>query len=534
MRKTGTIIALAVLNTVFSYAQDTITLDNAIQDGAQYFINQIPQGSKLVVLNVLSDNAPRLADYIIDEMTIQIVNSELFTVVDRRNLESLREEMNFQLSGVVSDQTAQAIGKKLGAQSIISGYIEKIGNIYRLQIQSIEVETARIQGMKNYILKSEQVLNSLLGLRSAVWTDQNSSTLNSGITILGDYLIGKIGKNSKVAILNISSDNKPLSNYIIDAFTSYMVNKSSLIVVDRRNLEMLQEEMDFQMSGEVREDTAQAVGRKLGAQDIISGKIEPLGNIFRLQIQVIAVETAQIQGMQSVIIKRDAILNAAASGSSTIRYVGEDWKLKFIHIGARPGFSFHFYDVNDTLFSESNLKTGYSIDFSLTLAFQIHKNFSLQTELVFGGDSLKVNRNQALYDEYDNFLFNYDTTVLLASQYVFIPVLAKGTWRPSVFSLEILGGIYFSAPVGEIKMEDSFLGTIETGKTESPMGLVGGGSLGIKAGPGLLFLDARCLIDLTKTHIETSSFATDVYSRRMVSIGLGYSVGFFAMNGEKK
>jgi TolB-like protein len=533
MRKLAVIIVFFLLSSIFCYAQSTFTLDNAIKDTTQYFTGRIPKGSKLVVLNIRSDNS-RLANYIIEELTIQIVNGNNFTVVDRRNLETIRKEMDFQLSGEVSDKTAQSIGKKLGAQSIILGYIEKMGNMYRLQIQSIEVETARIQGMKNYILESEPILNALLGLRSSVGANKNIVTLNGGIDYLGGYLIGKIPQNSRIAILNISSANIALSNYIIDNFTIYMINESSLIVVDRRNLEMLQQEMDFQMSGEVSDDTAQAVGRKLGVQNIVSGKIEPLGDMFRLQIQVIAVETAQIKGMQSVVIKRDSILSSVVGNNKTTRYAGEDWKYKLLHVGIRPGFSFHFYDTADTAFSGLAAKTGYSIDIAAILALQIHQNISLQTELVFSADSMKVTRNFSVYDEYENFLFDYDTTQTFSSQNMLIPILVKGTWRPSVFSLEGLAGMYFSVPIGEMKMHDSFSGTTETGNTKFLTGFIAGGSIGVKAGYGLLFLDARYMIDFANTGIETKTFTSEIYRRSMVSLGIGYSVGFFTLKGGTK
>jgi hypothetical protein len=96
-------------------------------------------------------------------LTSNFVNQDLFTVVDRRNLELLRQEMDFQLSGAVDDHAVQAIGKKLGAQSIISGKIEALGDMYRLQIHAIEVETAKVQGIQSVLIKRDPVLVSLTG-----------------------------------------------------------------------------------------------------------------------------------------------------------------------------------------------------------------------------------------------------------------------------------------------------------------------------------------------------------------------------------
>jgi hypothetical protein len=68
--------------------------------------------------------------------------------------------------------------------------------------------------------------------------------------------------------------------------------------------------MDFQMSGEVSDDTAQAIGQKLGAQTIISGSFMPLGELYRMRVRAINVATAEMQGQQTTTIRLDSILAA--------------------------------------------------------------------------------------------------------------------------------------------------------------------------------------------------------------------------------
>jgi hypothetical protein len=60
-------------------------LDAAIRNASDYINKNIPQGSKLVILNVKSEYAP-LSEYIIDVLTGNVVNDRVFTVVDRANL----------------------------------------------------------------------------------------------------------------------------------------------------------------------------------------------------------------------------------------------------------------------------------------------------------------------------------------------------------------------------------------------------------------------------------------------------------------
>ena len=120
-------------------------LDPAIREASDYLNTRIPQGRKAVFLNITSDY-PDLSEYILSLLSENAVNDGIFSVVDRIQLDAIRAEMNFQLSGEVDDNSAQEIGKMLGAQTIVSGAVNKIGSLYRMQVKAIEVQTAGVQG----------------------------------------------------------------------------------------------------------------------------------------------------------------------------------------------------------------------------------------------------------------------------------------------------------------------------------------------------------------------------------------------------
>jgi hypothetical protein len=123
-------------------------LDNAIRETSDYLNKRIQKGSKVVFLNIKSD-WPDLSEYILFGLTENAVNDDIFTVVDRQQLDLIRAEQNFQWSGEVSDASAQEIGQMLGAQTIVSGSVTTIGSTYRIQARAIEVQTAKIQGQLN-------------------------------------------------------------------------------------------------------------------------------------------------------------------------------------------------------------------------------------------------------------------------------------------------------------------------------------------------------------------------------------------------
>ena len=150
---------------VMAFSQ-AVTIDNALRNSTTYLNTRIKANTKVVVLNFTSD-WPRLSDYIIDELIGYIVNDGNLAVVDRNNLETIRKELNFQLSGEVSDETAQSIGRMLGAQTIINGNITTLGNSYRLRVRAISVESAQIIGMNNVDVAHDSRIAALTGTASA-------------------------------------------------------------------------------------------------------------------------------------------------------------------------------------------------------------------------------------------------------------------------------------------------------------------------------------------------------------------------------
>jgi len=146
-------------------AQNTIALDEAIQNGAEAIVNRLNLRVKVAVLNFNSPSA-RFSNYVLDELMAELVNSGKITVVDRASLDLIRQEMDFQMSGEVSDASAQSIGQMLGAQSIISGSIENMGTHYRIRFRAIEVETAAIQIVSSFNIRNDAQVATLMGNQS--------------------------------------------------------------------------------------------------------------------------------------------------------------------------------------------------------------------------------------------------------------------------------------------------------------------------------------------------------------------------------
>ena len=144
------------------FAQNAQPLDEAVRNGVEDIEARLTRGSIVVVLNFRSPSR-RLSNYVLDEIMTEMVNNRRVTVVDRASLDHIRDEMDFQMSGDVSDASAQQIGQMLGAQFIISGQLEDMDTHYRMRLRAISVETAAIVVQPTFNVIKDGQMATLMG-----------------------------------------------------------------------------------------------------------------------------------------------------------------------------------------------------------------------------------------------------------------------------------------------------------------------------------------------------------------------------------
>ncbi|MDR0584608.1 MAG: CsgG/HfaB family protein [Treponema sp.] len=122
------------------------TLESALYAAANVIIARLQPQTTIAVVSIASGDA-EAADFVVDELAYIIVSSGNFKVVDRKSLEAIRSEQNFQASGDVDDDSAVSIGKLLGANIVITGSISGVGSTRRLRLKALDVMTAEITAM---------------------------------------------------------------------------------------------------------------------------------------------------------------------------------------------------------------------------------------------------------------------------------------------------------------------------------------------------------------------------------------------------
>jgi len=147
--------------------------------------------------------------------------------------------------------------------------------------------------------------------------------LNTAVREASDNLNSKIPKGNKIVVLNVKSEFAGLSDYIINKLIENAVNDGLFTVVDRQQIEEIQTEQKFQMSGAVDDKDALAIGQFFGAQTIVSGAVNSIGKVYNLSIRALDVQTASVQAQFNRNIKSSEMLNSLAQEQTAQEQSGQ-------------------------------------------------------------------------------------------------------------------------------------------------------------------------------------------------------------------
>ena len=163
----------------FAFAADVQT---ALKETAEQFSASLKPKSVVAIIGIHSES-PALSEFMLDELTLQLVKIKKLTIADRANLEVIKKEMSFQLSGEVGDESIQQLGAKIGAETVIQGTLKQLGNsaAYTLTVRALNVTTAAVTDMYRTTVELNKVEKAMLGEAATV---KNSKT---------HYSVGSVG-----------------------------------------------------------------------------------------------------------------------------------------------------------------------------------------------------------------------------------------------------------------------------------------------------------------------------------------------------
>ena len=158
---------------------DEVSLSTAIRQAAALMETRLDRGTKIALVNFTSPSQA-FSEYVLDELSSVLVNNSHLTVVDRANLDRIRQELGFNLSGEVSDQSMQSIGQMLGAQALVTGSLTSIADLRRVMFKVLMTETAAVTVQHPADIINDRRVQALLaqggGSQGLTYSGQGSTT----------------------------------------------------------------------------------------------------------------------------------------------------------------------------------------------------------------------------------------------------------------------------------------------------------------------------------------------------------------------
>ena len=137
-----------------------LPLLEAIENAAEQIAAELPAGTRVAVVAFESESK-NLSDFLMEELAGALHRSRI-EIVNRQSLDYLYHELDFQMSGYVSDETAQFIGHFVGAEVLIEGQLRNLGTVQRLTTNAVYVERASSASISRIVVRNDQAFRDMV------------------------------------------------------------------------------------------------------------------------------------------------------------------------------------------------------------------------------------------------------------------------------------------------------------------------------------------------------------------------------------
>ncbi|GHV72056.1 hypothetical protein AGMMS49928_27240 [Spirochaetia bacterium] len=124
---------------------DAKGVEGALARAAEQTLKNVSPRSRIAIVYITAQDRST-TEYVVGELEYIWVNEGYF-ITDRSQLDQLRREQNFGVSGEVDDKMAASIGKIAGASVIVTGRVDGDGDLRRLRLRALDSETAQVVGV---------------------------------------------------------------------------------------------------------------------------------------------------------------------------------------------------------------------------------------------------------------------------------------------------------------------------------------------------------------------------------------------------
>ncbi len=140
------------LDTLFAMAIEQL------RDYSTYAVDSKTKAA-VVPFNYKQDALSLDAEYFAERLILSAESSDIFTLVERKDIQKILEEQNLQLSGITEGEDAVKIGQILNADVLITGNMFGMDDSFELFLRLVRVETGEILSV------TRSVIDRRLGIR---------------------------------------------------------------------------------------------------------------------------------------------------------------------------------------------------------------------------------------------------------------------------------------------------------------------------------------------------------------------------------
>lgn len=95
-------------------------------------------------------------------LVTELSGREGIRVIERQRLQDLLMEQRLTLSGRVSEETAIQVGQMVGAQYVIHGQVTSIGDMTRMDMRAVDVETSEVLEVQKLSDRTSELLSMVV------------------------------------------------------------------------------------------------------------------------------------------------------------------------------------------------------------------------------------------------------------------------------------------------------------------------------------------------------------------------------------
>jgi len=234
------------------------------------------------------DDSSRLASS--QELAQRIVDNQMKTLEQDIVPTIVSSNKTLMDEKVIKDKTMKALMKQAATLVKNGNYQEAINQYDQIAEKYNSVAARTNAGIIREAIASDAAASAQM----AQLDSERSGLAEKAVKSTVDTINSKLPSGAIIIIMKQNSTDLNILNDLIDQITTAVVQAKKLKVVDRANQALINAEQQFQLSGNVSDNTIVSIGKQLGAKYIVLFWISGVSSSRRLNLRVLNVETGQI------------------------------------------------------------------------------------------------------------------------------------------------------------------------------------------------------------------------------------------------